>query len=154
MITNQSIVPNSGNSPAKELQNLGWREHRRAERKARHAARYGSRGGAWVVGAIFILLGIIFLLQNIGAAVPGNWWALFILLPAVGSFGAAGRAFSGEGQVAGSVIGSAIAGLFFSGLAFALFFDLNLTWIGPVLLIVLGIGVLAAALTRRGSSWL
>ncbi len=138
----------SSNSPSNPQQNLNWRDQRRAEREERLRARWEGRGGPWVGGSILILLGIIFLAQTIGALAFENWWALFILLPAAGSFGAAWRSFAIDGQFTGRVIGSMIAGIGFIVLTVVFLFNLDLTWIGPVLLIVFGIGILVSALLR------
>ncbi len=126
-------------------QNVSWREQRRA-------ARYGSRGAPWMGGVILILLGIIFLLQNMGASIFTNWWALFILLPAVGSFSAAWNSYDRSGgQITGATIGSFIAGVVFTALTFALLFNFGLNLIGPAVLILIGIGILLPALLRTGT---
>ena len=42
-----------------------------------------SRRSSWIGGVILVFLGVLFLLQNIGwLARDGNWWAVFILIPA------------------------------------------------------------------------
>ncbi len=142
----------STSQPPNETQNVSWREQRRMARQERREARYSSRGGAWVGGAILILLGVVFLLQNTGTLIFGNWWALFILLPAVGAFSAAWRSYDRDGgQISGATLGSLIAGLVFTGLTVVLFFGFDLTFIGPAALILIGVGVLAAALMKPGA---
>jgi len=129
----------------------------RAERLARHAERAQWRaerraarytgGGAWLIGAAFIILGAIFMLQNMGAMRIQNWWALFILLPAMGAFATAYGAYRNNGgRLSALARGSLISGLVF--VAIAAFFLLNLDWIKlwPLLLILVGIGALASAL--------
>lgn len=140
------------NPSSNQPQTSGWRDQRRAEREERRAARWGSRGGPWVGGSILILLGIIMLAQNVGALTFYNWWALFILLPAAGSFAAAWRSFTTDGLFSGRVVGSLIAGIAFAVLTVVFLFNLDLTWSGPVLLIVFGIGILVAALMRPAAS--
>ena len=51
--------------------------------------RTSSRSGGWAGGVILIGLGILLLLQNLASFHLNNWWALFILIPAVGGLGAA-----------------------------------------------------------------
>ncbi len=149
MSSNASPQPGTNNPQPTPQPPMDWRQQRRAERQARRAARYGSRGGAWIGGAILILLGLIFLLQNLGLPYPGNWGALFLLLPAVAAFGAAWNRFQfSGGEITGSVIWSGAVGVFFVGLALALFFGINLTWIGPIALIIIGLAVLAAGFLR------
>ncbi len=137
MSANQPI----SSHPAEQPQYLTRREQRRA---ARYAA-----GGGWVGGIILILLGGIFLLENLGLPTIGNWWALFVLLPAVATLGAAWSRYIDDGGVISSaVISSAVVGLGFVALAAALFVGLDLSLIWPVGLILIGIGVFAGALLR------
>src|SRR5512140_2769316 len=145
MANNTSMNPNPTSPAANQAADLSWREPRRAQRAERRAARFGPRGGAWAGGALLVLLGVVFLLQNMGAVVIGNWWALFVLLPAVGAFGAAWQSVGLDGQVSGRVIGSLVSGVILTLLTVLLFWGIDLTFIGPILLILLGIGVLAAA---------
>ena len=122
------------------------RERRRAERAERRAARYAG-GGAWLAGAALILLGVIFMLQNMGALQLHNWWALFILLPALGSFATAYGAYrTNGGRLNVTARGSIIGGLIFTAIAAFFLFDLesNLFW--PVLLILAGVGMLINAI--------
>ncbi len=120
---------------------------RQAEREQRREERRAARGGgAWVGGAILIVLGVVFLLQNLGAYITGNWWALFILIPAIGAFGAAWRAY----QVAGGRLNAAARSSLFGGLFLTLLtciflFNLRFEILGPVLIILVGIGLLVNA---------
>ena len=55
----------------------------------------GSRAkgpGALIAAVIIIAVGLVFLLQNMGYALPGNWWALFLLIPGIGALMSASRA--------------------------------------------------------------
>ncbi|MCU0486847.1 MAG: hypothetical protein MUC85_12150, partial [Anaerolineales bacterium] len=42
-------------------------------RRERRAARRGGEG-AWIIGVVLVILGIVFLLQNMGAVNLKNWW--------------------------------------------------------------------------------
>ena len=118
-----------------------WRAQRRARRDERRAARHAN--GPWIGGAVLILLGVIFLLQNIGLATLNNWWALFILIPALGSFSTAYALYRNSGdRLTYAARGSLIGGLVFTLLAFAFLFELSFGVFAPVLLIVAGIGLL------------
>ena len=64
-------------------------EERVLSRAERHAHRHDAT--PWLGGAILVVLGLIFLAQNLGIATLNNWWAIFILIPAVGAFTAAWR---------------------------------------------------------------
>jgi hypothetical protein len=122
------------------------RMERVQHRAERRAARYAG-GGAWLAGVGLIVLGVIFMLQNMGLVLIGNWWALFILLPALGSFAAAYGAYRDNGGRLNALArGSLISGLILT--AVAAFFLLDLDWgkWWPSLLILVGIGTLASAL--------
>jgi hypothetical protein len=152
MSNNLSPTPDSSNQQPNPPQTVSWREQRRAARVGRRAERFGSSGSAWIGGAILILLGVVSLLQNMGALVSGNWWALFILLPAIGAFGAAWNRWNrNAGQMSAPIIGSLVAGVIFSALSFALFFDFDLTWVGPIALILIGVTTLAVAVLKPKS---
>ncbi len=112
------------------------RAQRRAERRA------AREGGAWFGGVILIGLGVIFLLQNAGALTLQNWWALFILLPALGSFGAAFTDYRVSGRFNARARGSLVAGLIFTAVATVFLFNLNFSLLLPAILIVAGIGML------------
>lgn len=130
-----------------------WRELRRQEREQRHAERRASRGNSgWIIGAVFILLGVLLIFQNMGAITLNNWWALFILIPAAGSFGAAWNIFNNNGgELSAAVIGPSLAGLVFTALTVVFLLELNLNWslVGPIVLILIGASMLIGALAWR-----
>ncbi len=121
-----------------------WRGPKDQERVERRAAR---DGGAWIVGAVLIVVGAFLLLPNFGLAAPTNWWALFILIPAVACLAASWRIVTGAGSAVAAV-GPFLVGLVLLGVTVAFLFELTLNWglIGPLVLIVLGVGLLAGAL--------
>lgn len=129
---------------------LSERAARRAERAQyraeRRAARYAG-GGAWAAGLVLIVLGAIFMLQNLGAVVLHNAWALLILLPAAGSFATAVGAYRiNGGRFSAAVRGSIFSGLFFVALTAFLLLDLAVLKWWPVLLILVGVGALVNAI--------
>jgi hypothetical protein len=129
-----------------EPEYLSRREERWRRREERRAARGGRSGGAWIGGAILIALGIIFLLQNLGAATLENWWALFILIPAVGAFGNAWRSYQAAGgHLTASARGSLIGGFALTMVAAIFLFNLSWGLLGPLLIILVGIGLLLNA---------
>lgn len=126
---------------------LSRHEERQRRREERWAARGGRQGSTWVFGGILILLGIVFLLQNMGLEFLTNWWALFILLPAFGAFTAAWRTYQAAGShLTAASRGSLIGGLVLTMIAAIFLFNLNWTILGPALLILAGIGILLNAL--------
>lgn len=117
---------------------------RRVVRRQRIAERRAMRsgGGGWVLGAVLILVGIFLLLQEYTSLELQNWWAFFILIPAVGAFGNAWRVYRNENRISLPARASLISGFLLTMVA--AIFLLNLDWgiLGPVLLILAGIGVL------------
>jgi hypothetical protein len=104
-----------------------------------------------ISAAILIAVGVVFLFQNMGYALPGNWWALFLLIPAIGSLASAWRTYDRNGrQYTSGMAGSLIAGIVLLALTAVFLFDLDVNWnlIWPAILVALGIGALARAYWR------
>jgi hypothetical protein len=102
-----------------------------------------NRSGTWILGGILVLLGIVFLLQNFMNISFGNWWALFILIPAFGSFNNAYRSYNDAGkQITPHARSSFMWGILLSLITAILLFNLNWSLLGPVVLILLGLGIL------------
>jgi hypothetical protein len=121
------------------------RAERRAARRADRRSRRGA--GGWILGAILIVVGVGLLLQAFGRIDFTNWWALFIFIPAVGSFAAAGRRYQDAGgRLTSGALGSLIGGVVLSVVALAFLFSgsLELNWnvIWPLLLILGGVAIL------------
>lgn len=106
--------------------------------------------GPWIGGGILIAIGVIFLLQRMGYTLPDNWWAIFIAIPAVAGLISAWRAYSATGTINGPARGGLISGVILAVIAIALFFNVDLGALWPILLILLGIVVIAGAYWRRG----
>ncbi len=139
------------NTPAPD-----WREQRREardQRRTMRAERRASSGsGAWIIGAVFVALGVVLLLQNLGTFTLNNWWALFILIPAFGSFAGAWRHFENNGgTLSAGVIGPFLTGLVLLAVTAVFLFELNLNWglVAPIVLILLGVGGLLGAFVWR-----
>jgi hypothetical protein len=96
------------------------------------------------VGLILIALGGMFLMSNLGWEVPiSNWWALFILIPAVGALSAAGRMYSAAGnRLTAPARGSLLVGLVLTLVTITFLFDLSWTFLGPILIIGVGIAII------------
>jgi hypothetical protein len=113
--------------------------------------RYNRRRNrsAWIGGAVLIGIGVLLMLQNFGVATLNNWWALFILIPALGSFATAWRIYRGNGeQLSSPVVGSLIGGLVLTAVTATFLFNMNWAIVLPVVLILLGCGALASGLLK------
>jgi hypothetical protein len=101
------------------------------------------RGEAnWVPGIILIAIGVIFLFTNLTGFSLNNWWALFILIPAVKNFGSAWGSYQRHGRFTKSARGSLTGGMILSLIASAFLFDLDWGLIWPIFLIIGGISAL------------
>ncbi len=122
------------------------REMRREERRERREKYGGS--APWIVGLIFIVIGIVLLAQNFGYQVTylQNWWALFILIPAVGALTTAWNMYRIDGRLTAASRGSLIGGIILLMVTITFLFGLNWALIWPLLLILGGAGLLLNAL--------
>ncbi|MCB0116605.1 MAG: hypothetical protein R2873_23815 [Caldilineaceae bacterium] len=108
-----------------------------------------SRGG-WIGGVVLIALGVIFLMQNFGIYSLDNWWALFILIPAISAFGAAWNIYRNNGgQVTPALTGSLVTGVILTLLSLSFLFGLNFGLIWPVFLILGGLSILLTTVSER-----
>jgi cell wall-active antibiotic response 4TMS protein YvqF len=101
------------------------------------------RSGEWILGLVLIAIGAIFLLEQAGLPVlVGNWWALFILIPALAAFAAAWRLYRQEGRLTAQSIGLITGGLVPLTISMIFLFNFNFGYAWPVLLLVIGAGIL------------
>jgi hypothetical protein len=119
------------------------RDARRADRELRRTQRrasYGTIYGSWLPGIVLVLLGAIFLAQNYFGTTLRNWWALFILIPAIATLTTAYMLWR-DGH-ADWAAGPFIAGLGFLVLTAIFLLDLPIGQLWPLFLIVAGVGLL------------
>jgi hypothetical protein len=118
-------------------------------RRERRARRRGGEG-AWIIGAVLVVLGVVFFLQNMGAVNLKNWWALFIMIPALGCFGDAWRSYqNADKRLTSKARGSLFVGVLLTMVSAAFLFSLNWTYLGPILIILAGAGLLLNAFLSR-----
>jgi hypothetical protein len=130
-------------SPINQPEPLDRRETHRQRREERLADP--SRGGSWVAGIVLIVLGSMFLMRNIGNFdIPfQNWWALFILIPAVGSFENAIRLYRASGdQFEARARSALLLGLFLTFITVMFLFNISWTFVGPILIILVGLTII------------
>lgn len=91
--------------------------------------RHGHHGGL-IMGLIVIAIGVLFLLRNFGIQLPfmqyHNWWALFILIGAVGPLSYALQRYRSQHKFDGVVMHSLVSAA--AIVTVALFFLLELDW--------------------------
>lgn len=130
-------------TPINESEPLSRRDARRQRREQRLADP--SRGGMWIMGVILILLGIAFLLQTMGLLTISlkNWWALFILIPAIGSLDTAWRMYrNADNHWTAPARSSLLVGLVLLAVTAGFLLGVSWTYFGPILLILAGVGIL------------
>jgi phosphatidylserine synthase len=127
------------------------RDQRRAERHAARAAMRDNWPGIPIVGLAVVVVGLIFLARNFGfyLPLPSRWWAIFILLPAAAALVSAARFFHTDGGFSSRVAGAATSGVLMLAVALILFLDLSWGAFWPVLVIIVGLGIVARGYRRR-----
>ncbi|MCB9419864.1 MAG: hypothetical protein H6667_08670 [Ardenticatenaceae bacterium] len=96
----------------------------------------------WVPGIILIAIGVIFLFTNLTGFHLDNWWALFIMIPAVKNFGSAWNSYQRHGRFTKSARGSITGGLILTLVASAFLFGLDWGLVWPFFLIIGGVAAL------------
>lgn len=96
-----------------------------------------------LIGIVVVLVGLVFLAGNFGfrLPLPDRWWAFFILIPAAASLVAAARFYRVDGRISHRVAGSATGGSLMLATALILFLDLDWGKFWPVMVIIVGLGL-------------
>lgn len=110
-----------------------------------HRSGDGAAAG-WIGGAVLILIGVAFLVRNLTGFELHNWWAFFILIPAVGAFNRAYHLYQSRGMLDREARGSLLSGLALTFIAGFFLLELSFGDFWPVLLILAGLGLLINAL--------
>lgn len=112
----------------------------------RHRGWRHDRRGPWMPGLLLILIGAFFLLRNFTGYELENWWAVFILIPAISNFSGAYETYREAGSFNRAARLQLFWGFFFTLLSgsFLLAVDFGLIW--PAFLILGGLAMLLGAL--------
>jgi hypothetical protein len=102
-------------------------------------------------GLVLIVVGVLFLLQQIIGLNFRNWWAFFILVPAFGSFSSAFYAYRASGRFTEAVRAGIGGGLIILTVAVILLFDLDWAVWWPLMVIVPGLTVFFNGFTLPAS---
>ncbi|VAW32239.1 hypothetical protein MNBD_CHLOROFLEXI01-868 [hydrothermal vent metagenome] len=107
-----------------------------------HSRQVCWQSGSSTGGFILIGLGLYFLLSRTTGFYLHNWWALFILIPAVHNLKGAWHSYRVNGRFHDQARGSLLSGILFTMVA--LFFLFNLSWslFWPIALILVGANAL------------
>ena len=149
-MSDQTPLPDQENQPASSpapTPPVVYQDSRDARREERRTQR-GSNSTAWVGGVVLILLGVIFLLQSMRGFYVNNWWALFILLPALGSFADAWNRYRRDGRLSRRVRGALVSGCVFLLITATFLYNWNWGVVLPVLLIIWGVTLLLNSVTQ------
>jgi uncharacterized membrane protein len=92
---------------------------------------------SWWVGAVLIILGVVFLLQNLGIQWV-NWWALFLIGFGIYELVRAWSFQKATGSWGGRAFGALLSGVVWLVLGLIFIFNLSLGKWWPLLLIVMG----------------
>lgn len=122
-----------------------------AEEGSQEEGRSVLSSGSWIAGAALIIIGILFLVENVGdVSVPllENWWAIFLLLIGVGALGNAWREYRDYETLTAETRRSLVVGLLLLVVGSVSLFGLDWSLMWPFLLIVGGLGLLLTVLFR------
>jgi fatty acid desaturase len=128
-------------------------EPSRRQRRLAHRADRQAGGLGWLVGLILVVIGLLYLLSELGiVSEVTNWWALFLLLPAAGFLsGAVGAYRRNGGRWTPEAVLPLLGSLLLAALAAAFLFGINFSWLWPLLLIAAGLLLLIGSITGRSS---
>jgi hypothetical protein len=125
-----------------------WEEEIESEPESHEDHRKEAPG--WIAGGVLLMLGLLLLVSNITGAPFNNWWALFILIPALGSLYIALRNYGQTGAMTESVRKPLTGGLILFLVSLMFLFEIDWSRFWPFLLIIVGgTLLLGAAWPRR-----
>ena len=103
----------------------------------------------WIAGGVLLMMGLLLLVSNLTGAPFNNWWALFILIPALGSLYIALKNYGEIGAMTEAVRKPMTGGLILLMVSVMFLFDLNWAALWPFFLIIAGGMLLLTAIWPR-----
>ena len=108
------------------------------------------RRPAWIAGGVLILIGIVFIVQNVAGVTLNNWWALFILIPAIGMLVTTYQTWKkNDRRFTAASRGPLIGALALLGVTAVFLFNLDWGRVWPLFLILAGLAVLLSSFQRK-----
>jgi hypothetical protein len=105
---------------------------------------------AWIAGGVLILIGIVFIVRNVSGLYFDNWWALFILIPALGSLVTAWQMFERNGRrFTAASRGPLIGGIVLLAVTAVFLFNVDWGKVWPLFIILVGLGILLSSFERK-----
>jgi hypothetical protein len=109
--------------------------------QAQVPARREKRGN-WILGFIFIIGGVILIAQQLGwLGARYNWWALFIMVPALASLGGGFSELQSSGKFGAAVRAGLGGGLILMTLSLVFLFGLDWSVWWPLMVLVAGVAI-------------
>ena len=96
-------------------------------------------------GLILIGIGVFFLLSQMTGFFIHNWWALFIMIPAIHNLNEAWQSYQEHGRLHTHARHSLMGGIFLTTVAAFFLFNLSWSLFWPLALILAGVGALVNA---------
>ena len=97
-------------------------------------------GTSICTGFVLIGVGAFFLLYQVTGFYIQNWWALFIMIPALNNLSHAWKKYRRHGRLTHSARGALTGGLVLTMVTLVFLFQIDWTKIWPLFLIVGGLG--------------
>lgn len=108
----------------------------------KHSRTVRRHNGNTTGGLILIGIGTLFLLSQLTGFYIHNWWALFILIPAMCKLNEAWQGYRANGRLDEGTRGALIGGTLLAMVASFFLFSLSWSLFWPLVLILFGIGAL------------
>lgn len=115
------------------------------EEKQERSHNWHGKNQPWIPGIVLIFVGGVLMLRNFMDFDLRNWWALFILIPAISSLFGAYEAYRESGTFNRAARSSLVWGIFFTMLSATFLFSLGFGAMWPAFLILAGLAMLAGA---------